>query len=141
EVHVFSLLSPPEEPRHARLADLRADVTVLKSVAGHAGDARPADAALFSGKTPAEIAALMAKATAVAGRCATLGITHLHAHFGSDAAKVACLAARALKGTFSFTAHARDIYHTYVSPEADADMRRATLREAAFAVTVSDYNA
>lgn len=141
EVHVFSLLASPDEPRHARLADLKAEVTVLKSVKGRETEASPQDSALFSGKTTTEIGNLQAKAAVVAERCKELGITHLHAHFGSDAATVASLAARALNGTFSYTAHARDIYHTYVSPEADAEMRRAKLRAAAFVATVSDYNA
>lgn len=141
EVHVFSLLAPPDEPRHARLADLKAEVTVLKSIGkGRTGMASGMDAALFSGKTSLEIGALQAKADVIASRSSALGITHLHAHFGSDAATVACLAARRMHGTFSFTAHARDIYHTYVSSQADAAMRRAKMREAAFTATVSDYN-
>ncbi len=142
EAHVFSLLQPPDEPRHARLADLKAEVIVLKNAARDAGGTpAPGDAALFSGKTPRETAALLAKAEAVAEAARARGISHLHAHFGSDATTVACLAARAIGGTYSFTAHARDIYHTYVTPEADAAMRRAKLRQAAFVVTVSDYNA
>jgi glycosyltransferase involved in cell wall biosynthesis len=142
EVHVFSLLAPPDEPCHARLADLKAEVSVLKSVGkGKVGIPEPEDEALFSGKTSAEVGALQAKAVAVAGAASVRGIGHLHAHFGSDATTVACLAARELGGTFSFTAHAKDIYHTYVTPEADAAMRRAKLREAAFVATVSEYNA
>lgn len=141
-VHVHSLLAPPDEPRHARLTDLRAEVTVLNGVGkGCSGIAGAGEEALFSGKTPADIGALRAKARAVAGATAARGIGHFHAHFGSDATTVACLAARLIGGSYSFTAHARDIYHTYVSPEADAAMRRAKLREAAFVVTVSDYNA
>lgn len=141
EVHVFSLLAPPEEPHHARLANLKAHVTVLSSLKGRKTEAAPDDRALFSGKTPAEIGSLTAKAAFISERCEDLGIAHLHAHFGSDAATVACLAARRLQGTYSYTAHARDIYHTYVSPGADAAMRCAKLREATFTVTVSDYNA
>ncbi|MGB3313510.1 MAG: glycosyltransferase family 4 protein [Albidovulum sp.] len=141
-VDVFSLLDPPDEPRHASLTRLRARVTMLSGAAA-GRDAHPAtgDMELFSGKTPRQTGRLMAKAGAVANAARARGITHLHAHFGSDAATVALLAARAMGGTFSFTAHARDIYHTYVSPEADAAMRRAKLRAAAFTVTVSDYNA
>ncbi|MGL5010673.1 MAG: glycosyltransferase, partial [Paracoccaceae bacterium] len=142
EVQVFSLLAPPEEPRHARLADLRAPVTYLAKPSGHAAVAvAEADRALFAGNDDKIIASLNAKATEVARLAKAAGITHLHAHFGSDPATVALLAARALKATFSFTAHARDIYHTYVTPGADAAKRRAKLCEAAFVVTVSDYNA
>ena len=139
---VYSLLAPPEEPRHARLSQLEAEVTVLKPLGkGPDGAAAPGDGALLSGKSPQDIGALQRKAEAVARDARARGITHFHAHFGSDAATVACLAARAIGGTYSFTAHARDIYHTYVTPEADAAMRRAKLREAAFVTTVSDYNA
>ncbi len=140
-VDVFSLLDPPDEPRHASLARLKARVTML-SGEGNSREAEPApeDGALFRGKTPRQIGRLLAKAEVVAEASQARGIGHLHAHFGSDAATVALLAARAMGGTFSFTAHARDIYHTYVSLTADAEMRRAKLREAAFTVTVSDYN-
>lgn len=142
QVHVFSLLNPPDEPRHARLADLREPVTYLAKSSG----LRPSaiakdDAALFAGSDEKAIGGLHAKAAEVARLAKNAGITHLHAHFASDAATVALLAARIIGGTFSFTAHARDIYHTYVSHEADAAKRRAKLREAAFVVTVSDFNA
>lgn len=141
-VDVFSLLDPPDEPRHARLTRLKAEVTMLSGVGGGREEQPvPGDEALFAGKTPRQIGRIMAKAEAVANAAQARGIGHLHAHFGSDATTVALLAARIMGGTFSFTAHARDIYHTYVSPEADAEMRRAKLREAAFTVTVSDYNA
>lgn len=139
---VYSLLAPPEEPRHARLAELEGEVMILKAHGkGPDGFASSADAALFSGKTPQEIGALQRKAAAVVADAERQGISHFHAHFGSDTTTVACLAARAIGGTYSFTAHAKDIYHTYVSPEADAEMRRAKLRNAAFVTTVSDYNA
>ena len=141
EAHVFSLLTPPDEPRHARLADLSAPVTYLAKATGATATAPESDVALFAGNDRKTIATLQAKAQEVARLARTTGITHLHAHFGSDPAAVALLAARDIGGTFSFTAHARDIYHTYVSPEVDAEKRRAKLREAAFAVTVSDFNA
>jgi glycosyltransferase involved in cell wall biosynthesis len=139
---VYSLLAPPDEPRHARLAKLKAEVMILKAH-GKGQDGLPpsGDEALFSGKNPQEIGALLRKVDAIAADAQAQGITHFHAHFGSDTTTVACLAARAIGGTFSFTAHAKDIYHTYVTPEADAEMRRAKLRQAAFVATVSEYNA
>ncbi len=141
-VQVYSLLAPPEEPRHARLSQLKAEVTVLKALGkGPDGMMVPEDIPLFSGKSPQDVGALQRKAEAVAQDAHTRGITHFHAHFGSDTTTVACLAARAVGGTYSFTAHAKDIFHTYVTPDADAEMRRAKLREAAFVMTVSDYNA
>lgn len=142
QVDIYSLLNPPDEPRHARLSTLRAPVMILKSVGKHRiGKVAADDTALFAGKSAQQIGALQAKAEMVAADATAKGITHFHAHFGSDTTTVACLAARAINGTFSFTAHARDIYHTYVSEQDDAAMRRAKLRQAAFVATVSDYNA
>lgn len=64
------------------------------------------------------------------------GVTHLHAHFASAATAVARLAARFARIPFTFTAHAKDIFHETVVP---TDLRRK-LSEATGAVTVSDFN-
>ncbi|WP_050527677.1 glycosyltransferase family 4 protein [Pseudorhodobacter aquimaris] len=78
----------------------------------------------------------VAQAIIVALACHQRNIGHLHAHFGTVSTSVARLAARLAGITYSFTAHAKDIYHDYDSPvELDAK-----LRDAAAAVTVSDYN-
>ncbi len=137
ETHIFSLLTPPDEPRHARLAALRAPVTYLPKTLGPV----VADDPLFAGTEAKAAAVLQGKAAEVARLAQVAGITHLHAHFASDPATVALLAARLMGGTFSFTAHARDIFHTYVSPQVDAAKRRVKLGQAAFSVTVSDFNA
>ena len=64
------------------------------------------------------------------------GVRHIHAHFASGTATVARLASRFAKVPYSFTAHAKDIYHQAVRP----DELRRKLDEAAAVVTVSDYN-
>jgi glycosyltransferase involved in cell wall biosynthesis len=64
------------------------------------------------------------------------GITHLHAHFGTEATAVARLASHFAEVPYSFTAHAKDIFHEYVVRE---DMERK-LSDAASVITVSDYN-
>ncbi|MFC3396811.1 glycosyltransferase [Brenneria rubrifaciens] len=64
------------------------------------------------------------------------GIQHLHAHFGTLATTVARLAAIFSGVTYSFTAHAKDIYYCYGEP-TELDIK---LRDAACVVTVSDYN-
>ena len=63
-------------------------------------------------------------------------ITHLHAHFGSVATSVARLASRFAGVSYTFTAHAKDIFHESVRPD---DLHRK-LRDAAAVITVSDYN-
>lgn len=64
------------------------------------------------------------------------GIQHLHAHFGTVATGVARLAAHFAGISYTFTAHAKDIFHESVEPE---DLHRK-LQEAAAVVTVSDFN-
>jgi glycosyltransferase involved in cell wall biosynthesis len=64
------------------------------------------------------------------------GIGHLHAHFGNVAAAVARLASRFSGVPYSFTAHAKDIFHESVRPD---DLRRK-LQDAEAVVTVSDFN-
>jgi colanic acid/amylovoran biosynthesis glycosyltransferase len=64
------------------------------------------------------------------------GISHLHAHFASVATTVTRLAARFAEVPYTFTAHAKDIFHESVQPD---DLRRK-LEDASAVVTVSDYN-
>ena len=64
------------------------------------------------------------------------GVTHLHAHFASMATTVARLAGRLAAMPYSFTAHAKDIFHRDVE---DADLARK-LRDAHHAITISRYN-
>lgn len=159
-VEVFSLLKPPDEPRHGLFDELAAPITylpgssvldawtvrndaappkrqsILEALPSRSVEFQP----LFSGKTDEEIATLHLKATTVALLAKARGLRHLHAHFGSDATTVALLASRLGDIPFSYTTHARDLYHTYVDPESDLAMRRAKLAEAEFVVTVSDYN-
>lgn len=165
EVEIFSLLKPPPEGRHALLAELKAPVHYLPSTgacnglklrvgleaepvrlgdaAGCAEGADPggfAEDPIFAAKTREEVVTLHLKAATLAVLTRMRGIGHMHAHFGSDATTVALLAGRMSGIGFSYTAHARDIYHTYVSPTADAAMRRAKIAEAAFVATVSEHN-
>ena len=64
------------------------------------------------------------------------GICHLHAHFCTVATTTSRLAARIAGITYSFTAHAKDIFHESV----DEQVLRGKLADAAAVVTVSDYN-
>lgn len=155
-VEIFSLLRPPEEQRHALLSQIKANVTYLPGASlaegwtVREGLDKPRRAAmdalvssgdpLFSGKMPTEICKLHLKGATVAMLARERGLEHLHAHFGSDATTVALLAGRLVAIPFSFTAHARDIYHTYVDPASDDAMRRVKIAEASFVATVSEFN-
>ena len=76
------------------------------------------------------------QALVLAEHAADRGITHLHAHFATSAATVARLAARLSGLPWSFTAHAKDIFHESVT---DQDLG-GKLAAAAATITVSDYN-
>lgn len=60
-------------------------------------------------------------------------IRHVHAHFALNAATVALVISRLLKITFSFTAHANDIFD-------DPVLLREKLEQAKFTITISEYN-
>lgn len=72
----------------------------------------------------------------VADRAAREGIRHLHAHFASVATSVTHHVRRLGGPTYSFTAHAKDIY---LDDTNEHDLRRK-LSAARFAVTVSEFN-
>ena len=160
-VEVFSLMRPPQEPRHAMLKSLRVPVTYLPrggdlakwkvSTSICAEQQESGITYLFTqedmpfsellpGKDVTTTAQLCLQSTTLAMLARSRGIKHLHAHFASNATTVALLAGRLADIPFSFTAHARDIYHTYVDPETDAGVRRRKIAAAEFVVTVSEYN-
>lgn len=78
----------------------------------------------------------LAQAVKLAFEVQKRGINHLHAHFGTQAATVARLAAAFAGIGYTFTAHAKDIYFQY----EEAVRLDKKMRDAAATVTVSDYN-
>ncbi len=64
------------------------------------------------------------------------GIEHVHAHFGTSPATVARLAAALAGISYSFTAHAKDLYHE----DFDLETFRSRHVSAATIVTISDFN-
>lgn len=76
------------------------------------------------------------QAVALAEHVRAEGITHLHAHFATSATTVARLASLLTGVPYSFTAHAKDIFHESV----DEDDLRRKIEDAAYVATVSEYN-
>ncbi len=143
QLNVFSLRPPTDGHFHASLAAVRAPVEYLDRPVRpqHVWQAfRLAQERLpLEAHLPELLAAEpdeAVQAAWLATRVQALGLCHLHAHFGSVATTVARLAARIAGVTYSFTAHAKDIFHTDVD---HADLSRK-LADAAAVVTVSDYN-
>lgn len=114
-VEIVSLRTPRSEPTHSSLKKLKAQITYLE------------DEAKSSDSTVAEQVAVWAKSRQ---------IQHLHAHFATSAAEIAMRSAKLANVGYSFTAHARDIYHEKVNQQALA----IRIQNARFVVTVSDFN-
>ncbi|MGO1318246.1 MAG: glycosyltransferase family 4 protein, partial [Cellulomonadaceae bacterium] len=138
-------LRPPVDPRfHDTLARVQAPVTYVPRVRRadevwarlraasvlDAPDARTWD--LLLDADPEDASQALDLAVQVRER----GVTHLHAHFASMATTVARLAAGLAGVTYSFTAHAKDLFHESVSDEDVA----AKSRDAHHVVTISAYN-
>jgi glycosyltransferase involved in cell wall biosynthesis len=130
DVRVFALYRSNESTVHADYARLRAPITYVEEE----GARVPAD---VPARGPAE---REDKSVRAARKLAPLveaaGVTHVHAHFATSAAEIARQLGRQLRLPYSVTAHAKDIFHESVSP---ADLT-ALVRDAAFVVTVSNYN-
>lgn len=144
-IDVFSLRPPVDGRFHDTLARVRASVTYLQrrrkvdELWSHLSAALP-DLPSLPRLLPELLAADVedaCQAIELAQEVRARGITHLHAHFATAATTVARLAGLLTGVPYSFTAHAKDIYHESSDP---AELRRK-LADAHHVVTVSDYNA
>lgn len=145
QIEIFSLRAPRDSRFHETLGAVRAPVTWIS----HAGR-RAADLWELLGRASAELPSLAgslgdllaanasdgAQALELALAAREHGIDHLHAHFGSAATTVARLAGRIAEIPYSFTVHAKDLFHEDV---VAAELERK-LAEAHHVVTISDYN-
>ncbi len=146
-VEIFALLPCTDSHFQDAIARVRAPVNYLPAESVRGADlwqAMRSAAALApkawdvlrqaaeEGTEPRDLYQALALAQAVQRK----RIVHLHAHFATSAVTVARLASMLSGVPYTFTAHAKDIFHTDVDPQ---DLRRK-LRDAAGVVTVSDYN-
>ena len=151
EVQIFSLKKPDDGRFHADLSRVRAGVTYCpespllaakKYLAAHRTvyrwDRRRYLKVLAVALLRRRLGAVkrFLQAGYIAPRLRAQGIGHVHAHFASSATSVALYLYQLTGISYSFTAHAKDIYIEDVS----ADVLERKLSSARFAVTVSDYN-
>lgn len=145
DIEIFSLRAPVDPRFHDSLARVQAPVRYVPRVR-RAEDlwAALAEARAVLGPLPDSVMGELmrveaedaAQALAVAVAARRSGLTHLHAHFASLATTVARLAALAAGLTYSFTAHAKDLFHEQVS--RDDVVRKVA--DAHHVVTISTYN-
>lgn len=148
DLEIFSL-RPPVDPRfHPELARVQAPVSYLSRphklsegwpIITAAHRVIPGFAQRFAALLPRVTdveASEVHQGVELATRAVERGITHLHAHFGSIAARTASIASSLSGVPFSFTAHAKDIYHELVDPQELVRL----MKEAHHTVTVSEFN-
>ncbi|MBI1177298.1 glycosyltransferase [bacterium] len=144
-IEIFSLYPPNDTHFQDAISRVRAPVTYLSGEGSKAIEfwkALERAAERFPGIWAQLAAARESEVREIyqAARLARLiderGIALLHAHFASTATEVARLAARFAGIPFTFTAHAKDIFHESVN----ADDLRRKLSAAAGVITVSDFN-
>ncbi|MEB3200287.1 MAG: glycosyltransferase family 4 protein [Synechococcaceae cyanobacterium] len=144
-LEILSLRAPVDSRFHSTLAEVQAPVRYLPSQ-----PFKPIEFWQLLHSAAAELPGLWAvlqttadedvrdvyQAIHVALLARRGGLQHLHAHFATLATTVARLAAAMAGITYSFTAHAKDIFHDSVEP---AVLERC-FRDAAHAVTISRFN-
>ena len=144
-IDIFSLRQPNDTHFQDLISRVRASVTYLPcdgvkaldlwnaiEEAGHVIPSLYGELKAAAGAEAIEIfqAAILAREIHVRG------LTHVHAHFASTATTVANLAARFAGIPYTFTAHAKDIFHESVR----TDSLHRKIGEAKTVVTVSDFN-
>lgn len=144
DIRVFSLRPTTDTRFHDTLARVAAPVVQLPR------PGRPSDLWALLAEASAELPRLgsvldellvadvadAAQAVHLALAVRREGITALHAHFASLATTVARLASLLTGIPYSFTAHAKDLFHESVDP---LDVNRK-IADASHVVTVSDFN-
>lgn len=144
-IEIFSLRAPVDTHFQDAIARVRAPVTYLGTERPKADDLWAAVSRAGAHLQPmwSELRAAqheeahdVYQAALLAAEVRARGLQHLHAHFATVATTVARLAARFSGVPYTFTAHAKDIFHDATRHE---DLQRK-MSDAAGVVTVSDYN-
>ncbi len=154
-LELFSLLPPEPPPHHPMVAEVRAPLHPVPQItrgnwqellAAHLRCLARAPqrygyalacAMVWSitAPSPRSVWKQFTRGGFVANRCRKNGVEHIHAHFANAPAAVARFASLLSGITYSFTAHAKDLYLT---PQR-VIQRRA--RAATFVATCTGYNA
>ena len=144
-IDIFSLRTPTEGCFHEILAQVNAKVTyvpdrsikanVFWEAVRQAVPIFPKLWQVLSQSTDHDIKEIH-QAILIAEEIKRKNINHLHAHFGNTATAVARLVSLICEIPYSFTTHAKDIFHEEV---VEWELARK-LNDAAHVVTVSKYN-
>ncbi len=151
DVRIYSLRKPDDGRFHANLAKVKANVIYVPQYPEMEPDrirsahlllqsVRPRSYRKVYERTRAKGHAYAIKRFLQAGYIANHLLAHpvdaMHAHFASSATRVANLVNQLIGLPYSFTAHAKDIFHEDVVPASIVDK----MKSARFVVTVSEFN-
>lgn len=128
EVRVFAFERIEDERMHPEAVKLMSEVTYL--------EAKQPESWTGPKLVPKKQRRWAAAGRELAAELKAWGATHVHAHFAGPAATAACFAAKGAGITFSFTAHAKDIF----VDSLDWDWLAWLGAQAHAVVTVCDYN-
>lgn len=148
QIAIFALRPTSDTRFHPELARVQAPVTFIAkhhklgeawADVAEAERLVPGFARRFADSLPelaADEASEVAQGVRLAAEGIRAGLTHLHAHFGSLAGRVAEIASRLSGIPYSVTLHAKDIFHESVELE---DLSRK-VAGADHVIAISDYN-
>lgn len=151
DIRIYSLHKPDDGRFHASLARVKANVIYvpqypemepdrIQAAHLHLQQIRPQNYREVHAKVQAKGNAYAIKRFLQAGYVANHLLEHpvdaMHAHFASSATRVANLVNQLTGIPYSFTAHAKDIFHEDVLPASLTEKMKA----ARFVVTVSQFN-
>ncbi len=145
DINIFALRPTIDSHFQHSIADVRATITYLRSggikaetlwreIDAYAQDYPNTWPVLA--ETVGYAAVEIYQSLLLARQVESCGIDHLHAHFGTTAASVARLTSLLTGVPYTFTAHAKDIFHK----DVDEEQLGRKIADAAAVVTVSDFN-
>lgn len=144
EMDIYSLRRTDDTRFHAALAQVQSPVfqvararsnasMALESLREHAQHLPKLWEVVQNSRANAED---LLQAAALSRAIVDRGIIHMHAHFGTVATVVARLASKITGISYSFTAHAKDIFHENVIE----NVLRKKLADSSGVITVSQFN-
>ena len=151
DVRIYSLRKPDDGRFHANLAQVKANVIYvpqnpemepdrIREAHRRLRHSQPASYQQVYDATAAKGSSFALKRFLQAGYIAEHLLRHpvdgMHAHFATSATRVANLVQQLIGLPYSFTAHAKDIFHDSVQPDSLCQKIAA----ARFVVTVSQFN-
>lgn len=145
DIEIFALLPPEDTHFQNQLSSVRAPVTYLQKNVWKASEfwtrlQRGLNNAIGGYSALEDARGMELRDVAQAFELSLLlrdrKITHVHAHFATASTSVARFASILSGIPYSFTAHAKDIFHE----DVDREFLRKKFRDAAASITVSDFN-